>query len=75
MEEKGEICFGNFNCIYKESKSKDKSGGKTLNLLTLLMAISKCLAERISIEKGVGIEKAENIIVDCIKDGMKTVEE
>ena len=59
----------------KGEKVKVKVVGKTLNLLTLLVAISKCLAERISEEKGVGMEKAEYIVVDCIKDGMKTVKE
>lgn len=59
----------------KKGKSKVKTIGKTLNLLTLTVAISKCLAERISKEKGVGLEKAEDIVVDCIKDGMKTIKE
>lgn len=59
----------------KGEKAKVKAIGKTLDLLTLFVAISKCLAERISIEKGVSLEKAEDIVVDCIKDGMKTVKE
>lgn len=59
----------------KGKKAKVKAIGKTLNLMTLLVAISKCLAERISKEKGVSLEKAEDIVVDCIKDGMKTVKE
>lgn len=59
--------------ILKGEKAKVKAVGKTLSLLTLLVSISKCLAERISEEKGVSLEKAEDIIVDCIKDGMKTI--
>ncbi len=59
----------------KGEKAKAKAAGKTLNLMTLLVAISKCLAERISEEKGVSLEKAEDIVVDCIKDGMKTIKE
>lgn len=59
----------------KNQKAKVKAVGKTLNLLVLQVAISKCLAERISEEKGVSLEEAENIVVDCIKDGMKTVKE
>ncbi len=59
----------------KYKKAKVKAVGKTLNLLTLLVAISKCLSERISSEKGVSLKEAENIVVDCIKDGMKTIEE
>jgi len=57
----------------KKEKAKVKAVGKTLNLLTLLVAASKSLAERISEEKGVSLAEAENIVVDCIKDGMKTI--
>lgn len=59
----------------KGEKAKVKAIGKTLNLMTLLVAISKCLAERISAEKGVNMKEAEEIVVDCIKDGIKTVKE
>lgn len=59
----------------KGEKAKVKAIGKTLNLMTLLVAISKCLAERVSKEKGVSLEKAEDIVVGCIKGGMKTMEE
>ena len=59
----------------KGEKAKVKAIGKTLNLMTLLVAISKCLAERVSKEKGVSLEKAEDIVVGWIKGGMKTMEE
>ena len=59
----------------KNKKAKVKAVGKTLNLIILLVAISKCLVERISEEKGVSLKKAEDIVVDCIKDGMKTIED
>lgn len=59
----------------KNQKAKVKVTGKTLSLLTLLVSISKFLAERISIEKAVSLEKAEGIVVDCVKDGMKTLKE
>lgn len=59
----------------KGEKAKVKAIGKTLNLMTLLVAISKCLAERISAEKGVSMKEAEEIVVDCIKYGIKTVKE
>jgi len=58
----------------KNQKAKVKAVGKTLNLLTLLVSISKCLSERISEEKRVSLGEAEDIIVDCIKDGIKTIE-
>lgn len=63
------IIFATFN----GEKAKVKAVGKTLDLLTLLVSISKFLAERISKEKGVNLEQAENIVVDCIKDGMKAI--
>lgn len=59
----------------KGEKAKVKAVGKTLSLLTLLVSISKCLSERISEEKGVGLDEAENIVIDCIKGGMKTIDE
>lgn len=59
----------------KNKKAKVKAVGKTLDLLTLLVAISKCLTERISEEKEVSLEKAEDVVVDCIKEALKTVKE
>ena len=50
----------------KNKKARVKALGKTPNLLTLLVVISKCLAERISQEKGVNLIEAENIVVDFI---------
>lgn len=58
----------------KNKKAKVKAVGKTVNLLVLLVAISKCISGRISEEKRVSLSEAENIVVDCIKDGMKTIE-
>lgn len=63
-----------FACI-KNQKAKVKAVGKTLDLLTLFVAISKCLVERISKDKGVSLDEAENILVDCMKDGMKSLKE
>ena len=57
----------------KNQNAKVKARGKTLSLLILMVAISKCLAERISEEKGKGLEKAENIVINCIKDRLKTM--
>ena len=59
----------------KNKKVKVRAVGKTLDLLTLLVAISKCLTERILEEKGVSLKEAEDIVVDCIKEGIKTVKE
>ena len=54
-------------------KAKVKAIGSTLKLLTLLVSTSKYLSEKISKEKGISLEEAENIVVDCISDGMKVV--
>ena len=43
--------------------------------MTWLAAITMCMVLTISEEKGWSLEKAEDIVVDCIKDGMKTVKE
>lgn len=67
--------MGTIFAYTKNKKARVKVIGKTLSLLTLLVSISKCLAERISEEKGVGVKKAEDIVIDCIKDGMKTIKE
>lgn len=75
LEEKEKYVLKIIFATLKGEKAKVKGIGKTLNLMTLLVAISKFLAERISEEKGVSLEKAEDIVVDCIKDGMKTVKE
>lgn len=54
-------------------KVRVKAVGSTLKLLTLLVSTSKCLSEKMSKEKGVSLEEAENIVVNCIRDGMKVV--
>ena len=59
--------------IQKIKRANVKAVGKTLSLLMLVVAISKCLSERISKEKGVSLEQAKDIVVNCIKDGMKTM--
>ncbi len=61
--------------LTKGKNAKVKAVGKIINLLTLLVSISKYLAERISDEKGVSQTEAENIVIDCIKDGMRTIKE
>ncbi len=57
----------------KKEKVKVKAVGRTLNSLTLLVAISKLLAVRISEEKKISIKEAENFVVECIRDGMETM--
>lgn len=59
----------------KNIKAKVKVVGKTLDVLTLFIAISKCLAERISNEKDISVKEAEDFVIECISDGMKTIKE
>lgn len=49
--------------------------GKTLQLLMLLVNMSKYLVERISQEKDMNMEKAEVFVLNCIRDGMKTIDD
>jgi len=57
----------------KNKKVKIKTVGKTSNLIVLLVAISKFLSEKIAQEKNLELEQAESIVIDFIKDGMKTL--
>ena len=57
----------------KKHKVKVKTIGTALDMLTLLAAICKDFAEKISTEKNVSIEQAEDIVFDSVKSGMKTV--
>lgn len=47
--------------------------GNTLNVLILLVAISKAIVEKVSKEKGICMEQAEKFVVESIADGMKTI--
>ncbi len=55
-------------------KAKIKAVGSTLNLLTLLVSISKLLAEKVAIEKNISMSEAEKFIMECVSDGMKTID-
>ena len=57
----------------KNKKVKIKTVGKTSILIVLLVAISKFLSEKIAQEKNLELEQAESIVIDFIKDGMKTL--
>ena len=60
--------------VNKRNMGKVKSIGNTLNLLTLLVSISKLLAERIANEKMISIDEAEKFTIECIGDGLKTIQ-
>lgn len=57
----------------KKQRAKVKAVGKTVDIFALFVAIGKCLTERILKEKEVSLEDAEKIVVNGIKDGMKTI--
>lgn len=73
MEEKEKCILKIIFAYSRNKKSKVKAIGNTLELLTLFVAISKSLAERISKEKNINIDDAENFIVECVSDGIKTI--
>lgn len=57
----------------RNRKYKIKAIGNTFDLLILIVAISKLLAERVSKEKKINIDEAEKFIVEFVSDGMKTI--
>lgn len=59
--------------IKSKRTGRVKIAGNTLNVLTLLVAISKAIVEKVSKEKGISMEEAEKLIVESIDDGMKTI--
>lgn len=59
--------------IKSKRTGRVKIAGNTLNVLTLLVAISKAIVEKVSKEKGIGMEEAERFVVESIADGMKTI--
>lgn len=73
MDKGGRYALEIILAFVKNKKARVKATGEMINLLTLLIAISKCLAEKLSEEKRVDLEEAQNIVVDCLKDGMKTI--
>ena len=59
--------------IKSKGTGRVKIVGNTLNVLTLLVTISKAIVEKVSKEKGISMEEAENFVVESIADGMKTI--
>ena len=65
--------MGTMIAISKGNRGKVISFGKTVDLLTMMVTSSRALAERVQKEKGVSMEKAEEIIIESIRDGMKVL--
>lgn len=57
----------------RNKNCKIKTIGNTLDLLSLLVAISKLMVERVSKENNINIKEAEKFIIECVSDGMKTI--
>jgi len=60
-------------CLKKSQKGKVFARGNTLNLLLMIVAISKAVAERIAIEKNLDIDQAIRFLCDCIVEGHETL--
>ena len=65
--------MGTMIAISKGKRGKVILFGKTLDLLTMIATSSRALAERVQKEKGVSVENAEEIIIECIREGMKVL--
>lgn len=57
----------------KKKKAKVIAIGRTLDSLSLLIAMSKSLTEKISKEKNICIEESEKVVLDCIKEGIQVM--
>lgn len=53
---------------FRKKKTKVIITGSTLKALVMLIAISKALAEKISVEKRISIKESMEFIVECILD-------
>ncbi len=73
MEEKGENILNIIFAYSKKQRAKVRIIGSTLHSLSLLIAISKFVIEKISKERHMNTQDAENFVIDCIKDGIKFV--
>lgn len=58
----------------KKDKGIVTSYGNTLDSLMLLTAIAKNTAEKLAEEKEISLAAAQNKVIDCIKDGINTVQ-
>lgn len=61
------------SCFQINKKAKVHMAGKTINLLTMVVAICKFTAEKISIEKDIGINESIEFVVSCIREGYSTL--
>lgn len=57
----------------KKKKGRTKYIGSFFNVLLLYTGISKDVIERVAEEKNLSKERAEDFVIECIRDGVKTV--
>lgn len=55
-------------CIKGKNKVKIFRIGNTVNLLTMVVAVCKSIAERVAIEKRISLYKAMKFILECIEN-------
>lgn len=61
------------SCFQIKKRAKIYMVGKTVNLLTMAIAICRFVAEKISEEKGMELNESIDFVVECIKEGYSTV--
>lgn len=47
--------------------------GKSVNLLTMAVAVRRFVAEKISKEKGMELNESVEFVANCIKEGHRTL--
>ncbi len=57
-------------CFKQRGKGKVYLCGNTISLLTMVVAISRTLAEKVSKEKGLVLDRSVEFITESIKDGL-----
>lgn len=61
------------SCFQIKQKAKIQMIGKSVNLLTMTVAICRFVAEKISEERGMNLNESIELVVECIKEGHSTL--
>lgn len=57
----------------KKQKGRTWLIGSLFNVLLLFIGISKDIIEKVAEEKNLSMERAEDFVIECIRDGVKTI--
>lgn len=57
----------------KKQKGRNTYIGSFFNILLLFIGMSSDIIERVAEEKNLSRERAEDFVIECIRDGAKTV--